>query len=88
MEVANPQRMGEDVSLVNPTALRSDDNPSAPLHRGPIHAQQAILARAIDRPNLLPLSDITHFATQKPLNPNTSKTTHPWSNNSLHSKSG
>jgi hypothetical protein len=30
MEVANPQRMGDGVSLVNPTALRSDDNPSAP----------------------------------------------------------
>lgn len=30
MEVANPQRMGDGVSLVNPTASRSDDNPSAP----------------------------------------------------------
>jgi hypothetical protein len=31
MEVANPQRMGIDVLLVNPASLRSRDNPSGPL---------------------------------------------------------
>ena len=33
MEVANPQRMGDAVPLVNPTRFRSDDNPSGPPKR-------------------------------------------------------
>ena len=32
MEVANLQRMGDALSLVNPTTFHSDDNPIGPLN--------------------------------------------------------
>ena len=76
MEVANPQRMGDAVPLVNPTRIRSADNPNGPPQSRSDRAQLPKLSSTPRMPRS-PLVTSQHppFTTQE--DPNVGRISNP-----------